>query len=42
MNTEQLYSKYVNTSFVKAVEPIVVERVSGAVGRHLDSSFSHT
>jgi 4-aminobutyrate aminotransferase/(S)-3-amino-2-methylpropionate transaminase len=30
MDTAELYSKYVNTSFVKAIEPVVVERASGA------------
>ena len=30
MNTIEKYQKYVNTSFVKSVEPIVVERASGS------------
>ena len=30
MDTIEKYAKYVNTSFVKAVEPVVVERASGA------------
>lgn len=30
MDTMEKYKKYVNTSFVKAVEPIVVERASGS------------
>lgn len=30
MNTVEKYAKYVNTSFVKSVEPVVVARASGA------------
>jgi 4-aminobutyrate aminotransferase len=30
MDTVELYNKYVNTSFVKAIEPVVVERALGA------------
>ena len=30
MNTVEKYAKYVNTSFVKAVEPVVVTKASGA------------
>lgn len=30
MDTQDKYARYVNTSFVKAVEPVVVERASGA------------
>ena len=30
MNTIELYERYVNTSFVKGIEPVVVERASGA------------
>ncbi|HUU29162.1 MAG TPA: aspartate aminotransferase family protein [archaeon] len=30
MNTFEKYKKYVNTSFVKAVEPVVVDRAQGA------------
>lgn len=29
MNTEQQYAEYVNTSFVKSIEPVVVTRASG-------------
>ena len=29
MNTVDKYQRYVNTSFVKAVEPVVVERARG-------------
>ena len=36
MNTEEKYKKYVNTSFLKAVEPVVIEKASGA--RYIDSS----
>lgn len=30
MDTREKYARYVNTSFVKAIEPIVVERATGA------------
>jgi 4-aminobutyrate aminotransferase len=30
MDTEELYHEYVNTSFVKGIEPVVVERALGA------------
>lgn len=30
MDTQELYAEYVNTSFVKGVEPVVVERALGA------------
>ncbi|MBI9092326.1 MAG: aspartate aminotransferase family protein [Desulfobacterium sp.] len=30
MNTQEKYKKYVNTAFVKAVEPIVVDRAKGS------------
>src|SRR5947207_9023731 len=30
MDTIEKYARYVNTSFVKAIEPIVVERAAGA------------
>ena len=36
MNTEEKYKKYVNTSFLKAVEPVVVERASGS--KYIDPS----
>ncbi len=26
MDTERLYAEYVNTSFVKSVEPVVIDR----------------
>ena len=30
MNTEEKYKEYVNTAFLKAVEPIVIDRAEGA------------
>src|ERR1700730_13282011 len=30
MDTTEKYARYVNTSFVKAIEPVVVKRASGA------------
>jgi len=30
MNTEEKYKNYVNTSFVKAIEPVVVTNASGS------------
>ncbi|HEY4388169.1 MAG TPA: aminotransferase class III-fold pyridoxal phosphate-dependent enzyme, partial [Ktedonobacteraceae bacterium] len=30
MDTVEKYQQYVNTSFVKAIEPVVVKRASGA------------
>lgn len=30
MDTQEKYARYVNTSFVKAIEPVVVERAAGA------------
>jgi|GEM_PF-7017980 len=30
MDTIEKYKKYVNTAFVKSIEPIVVERASGS------------
>jgi len=36
MNTEEKYKKYVNTSFLKAIEPVVIEKASGS--RYTDSS----
>lgn len=36
MNTEEKYARYVNTSFVKAIEPVVVEYAEGAEVRGAD------
>ena len=36
MNTVDKYQRYVNTSFVKAVEPVVVERARGATVTDVD------
>ena len=30
MNTEEKYKKFVNTSFLKAVEPVVIEKARGS------------
>lgn len=36
MNTEEKYNRYVNTSFVKSIEPVVVESAHGASVRAAD------
>src|SRR5947209_20438746 len=38
MNTVDKYQRYVNTSFVKAVEPVVVDRARGATVTDVDGT----